>query len=365
MYNKNGYLTTKYAGLDTTKYTYDNLGNLLLVNLPNGSSIEYVVDANNRRIAKKVDGILDTRYLYQDQLKPAAELDSAGNVKRRYVYGLKQNVPDYYEQGGSRYKIVTDHLGSVRMVIKESTGEVVTKIEYDEYGNENVAVRDTSLSSMFFGYAGGISDTETGLVRFGARDYNSVTGRWTAKDPILFSGGDLNLFGYVFTDPVNLCDDNGKMANWQFAAIVSATVSASEAALRGNSIGDVMISGLIGGGTGAIGGLGSKLGSQLAWSFLGAAASNAINQYMENDGEVNWYSVAGAGLSASALVGLNYRSMGKVLGNKFKLSQQVDLASLFNDFESTGALITSLGASAFDLTMRAIQSVLNYDHEKR
>ncbi len=56
VYNKNGYLTTKYSGLDTTKYTYDNLGNLLLVVLPNGTNIEYVVDANNRRIAKKENG---------------------------------------------------------------------------------------------------------------------------------------------------------------------------------------------------------------------------------------------------------------------------------------------------------------------
>jgi RHS repeat-associated protein len=32
-----------------------------------------------------------------------------------------------------------------------------------------------------------------GLVRFGARDYDASTGRWTAKDPIRFDGG-YNLF---------------------------------------------------------------------------------------------------------------------------------------------------------------------------
>jgi len=49
-------------------------------------------------------------------------------------------------------------------------------------------------------------DADTGLVRFGARDYDPAIGRWTAKDPIDFAGGDLNLFGYVKNDPVNLVD---------------------------------------------------------------------------------------------------------------------------------------------------------------
>lgn len=46
-------------------------------------------------------------------------------------------------------------------------------------------------------------------MRFGARDYDAKTGRWTAKDPILFSGGDTNLFGYVVNDPINLIDPSG------------------------------------------------------------------------------------------------------------------------------------------------------------
>jgi RHS repeat-associated protein len=40
--------------------------------------------------------------------------------------------------------------------------------------------------------------------RFGARDYDPNTGRWTAKDPILFAGGDMNLYGYVLGEPGEL-----------------------------------------------------------------------------------------------------------------------------------------------------------------
>jgi RHS repeat-associated protein len=68
---------------------------------------------------------------------------------------------------------------------------------------------DTNPGFQPFGFAGGLYDRDTGLVRFGARDYDPETGRWTAKDPILFEGGDANLYGYVQNDPVNWRDPPG------------------------------------------------------------------------------------------------------------------------------------------------------------
>ena len=46
-------------------------------------------------------------------------------------------------------------------------------------------------------------------MRFGFRDYDPALGRWTAKDPIDFAGGDMNLYGYVRNDPINLVDSLG------------------------------------------------------------------------------------------------------------------------------------------------------------
>jgi RHS repeat-associated protein len=151
-------------------------------------------------------GTLVQGFLYQNQLNPVAELDGSGNVVSRFVYGTRGNVPDYMIKGATTYRIISDHLGSPRLVVDTSTGTVVQRIDYDSFGN---IVNDTNPGFQPFGFAGGIYDQHTKLTRFGARDYDAETGRWTSKDPILFAAGGTNLYGYVFNDPINLIDSSG------------------------------------------------------------------------------------------------------------------------------------------------------------
>jgi YD repeat-containing protein len=65
VYTENGELRTKRdtAISETTTYTYDELGNLISVALPDGRLIEYVIDGANRRIGKKVNGALVQGFL--------------------------------------------------------------------------------------------------------------------------------------------------------------------------------------------------------------------------------------------------------------------------------------------------------------
>jgi len=51
-------------------------------------------------------------------------------------------------------------------------------------------------------------DADTLLLRFGARDYDAQTGRWTARDPVRFSGGH-NPFVYVENEPISGMDAAG------------------------------------------------------------------------------------------------------------------------------------------------------------
>ena len=208
-YTANGELKTKTVGSAVTTYDYDALGNLRGVTLANGQQIEYLIDGQNRRVGKKVGGTLVQGFLYQDQLKPVAELDGAGAVVSRFVYAGKANVPEYLIKGGQTYRILTDHLGSPRRVINTTDGSVAQQMDYDEFGR---VLSDSNPGFQPFGFAGGLYDRDTGLVRFGARDYDAETGRWTAKDPILFKGNDTNLYGYVVNDPVNLLDETGYIA---------------------------------------------------------------------------------------------------------------------------------------------------------
>jgi RHS repeat-associated protein len=145
-------------------------------------------------------------FLYKDALNSVAELDRDGNVVARFVYGDKSNVPAYMTRNGQTYRIITDHLGSPILVVDVETGKVEQQIRYSAYG---VVIEDTQPGFQPFGFAGGIYDQHTKLTRFGARDYDAVVGRWTAKDPILFNDGDSNLYGYVGGDSLLRTDDNG------------------------------------------------------------------------------------------------------------------------------------------------------------
>ena len=186
--------------------TYDSLGNLRLVTLPDGAQIEYLIDPLNRRIGKKKNGQLQYGLIYQDSLRPIADTDENGQLKSIYLYADKGNVPTAMLRADKSYLIISDHLGSVRQVIDTQTGEIAQQLDYDAWGR---VIEDSRPGFQPFGFAGGLHDPDTQLTRFGARDYDAETGRWTAKDPILFDGGDSNLYGYVLQDPVNITDMTG------------------------------------------------------------------------------------------------------------------------------------------------------------
>ncbi len=205
-YTEAGDLRSKTVSAGTSTFEYDAAGNLRVGQLANGRRIEYLIDGQDRRIGRQVDGALVQGWLYRDQLNPVAELDGQGNLVSRFVYADKGNVPSYLVKNGVTYRIVSDHLGSVRMVIDAATGAVAQRMDYDAFGN---VVADTNPGFQPFGFAGGLYDRDTGLVRFGARDYDPEIGRWTAKDPIGFAGRDSNLYAYVGGNPITLIDPLG------------------------------------------------------------------------------------------------------------------------------------------------------------
>ena len=112
----------------------------------------------------------------------------------RFEYA-DERMPVAMTMGGATYYLTYDQVGSLR-IVADALGNVVKRIDYDSFGN---VIDDTNPSfDIPFGFAGGLHDRDTGLVRFGYRDYAPKIGRWTAKDPILFAGGDVDLYGYCW-----------------------------------------------------------------------------------------------------------------------------------------------------------------------
>ncbi len=201
----------------TTNYAYDLFGNLKQVALsgPSGTTtIQYLVDGKDHRVGKFKNGAFVQGFLYADEITPIAELDSNGAVLRTFVYGTRKSVPDLMVvpgTSGAVYRIITDQVGSPRLVVNASTGNIAERIDYDPWGKETDTLgTEAGYTRIPFGFAGGIYDPDTGLVRFGARDYDPTVGRWTSKDPLRFDGSDSNLYAYGSNDPVNHADPNGE-----------------------------------------------------------------------------------------------------------------------------------------------------------
>ena len=175
----------------------------------------------------------------------------------RYVYG-EDHTPELILNGTSTYRVIRDQLGSVRGVVDASSGTVVQHIDYDAWGVPTVV---SGASFQPLGYAGGLSDASTGLVRFGARDYDPVAARWTCKDPVGFGGG-ANQFIYVNNLPTTSTDPRGlctlqlgftfNLVGIGFASTASAGVAIDD---RGNVAGFSTFGGGVGSGIGASGGV--------------------------------------------------------------------------------------------------------------
>ncbi|ACY13868.1 RHS repeat-associated core domain-containing protein [Haliangium ochraceum] len=209
-YDAAGRRVSRSAPGDNQSYLYSATSQLVEVG-GGSATVNYLHDGLERRVAKFVDGVLERGWLYRSPYQPVAELDASGAVVSRFVYATRTNVPDYLIRGGQTYQLLTDPRGSVRLVVDTATGAVAQRIDYDVWGR---VLADSNPGFQPFGFAGGLYDPDTGLVHFGARDYDPRTGRFLQTDPRLFGGGYDNLYAYSGFDPVNYIDRTGEVPQW-------------------------------------------------------------------------------------------------------------------------------------------------------
>ena len=179
---------------------------------------------HHQRVSKSIDGQLVEHYLWGDLTTLLAILDANGTITQRFHYAGGR-LPISYTENGQHNHLHYDQVGTL-LSVSNAAGDTIKTRRYDSFG----VIRHDSAPEIKlpFGFAGGLYDADTQLTRFGYRDYDAYTGRWTATDPIGFAGGDSNLYGYVFGDPVNFVDPEG---------LLVGTVLVCEAAVAGHGAG--------------------------------------------------------------------------------------------------------------------------------
>jgi RHS repeat-associated protein len=200
-FNDNGYLVSR--GSDT--FTYSTRGELIEARLGGGKTITYTYDGFGTMVARTDDtGTLQYLYDGLGSIFRVTEFRDSAGVLTRFYYD-DDDILYAMQQGSSWFYVACDPIGTPQ-VVADATGTVVKEMKWDSYGN--LSSDSNPAMAMPIGFAGGIADPDTGLVRFGFRDYEPASGRWMARDPALFQGGT-NLYAYAFNDPVNRRDPSG------------------------------------------------------------------------------------------------------------------------------------------------------------
>ncbi len=199
-FNADGFLAQR--GSDS--FQYNTRGQLIGANA-GGQAITFAYDGLGRRVSR-TDAIGTSQYIYGD---PASHLVTAVRAPNSVLTSLYYDTSGLLismQRGGVTYYVATDQVGSPR-VITDSTGAVVKTVDYDSFGS--VIADSNPTFDLPIGYAGGLADAATGLVHFSFRDYEPASGRWTARDPVLFEAGQGNLYVYVGNSPIGYRDPSG------------------------------------------------------------------------------------------------------------------------------------------------------------
>jgi RHS repeat-associated protein len=194
-YDTNGNLT----GDGSYTYQYDEENRLRSASGAN--SVTYHYDPLGRRQSKTVNGTV-TQFLSDDQ-EEIAEYSGSGTLLRYYINGhsMDEHLAQV-EAGGTHYYLAINHQGSV-LATSDGAQNVAT-VNYGPFGESSSA-----NTGVAFRYTGRRLDAETGLYYYRARYYSPVNGRFLQTDPVGFKD-DLNLYAYVYNDPLNRTDPSGK-----------------------------------------------------------------------------------------------------------------------------------------------------------
>ena len=187
------------VGVSTLSYNYDHLSRLVKRAVTVGgttTTAHYLYDGWNR-IAEWNGTSLSKVYLWG--------LDLSGTTQGAGGVGGLLSILDV---GTSiRYYPTYDGHGNVSEYINSNqsgTAMLAAHFEYDPFGNLTAGTA-ANVAAFPYRFSTKPQDPVTGLLYYGYRWYDPITGRWTSNDPIMENSG-VNLYCFVLNNPVRWAD---------------------------------------------------------------------------------------------------------------------------------------------------------------
>lgn len=199
-YDLNGNLAKKKKNGNAT-YEYDAEGHLTSAQLQGSEAVSYAYNAFGR-LASRTDSRGTVNFLWDgDQM--AIEEGSTHTTLARYTWGRTLDEALSMRRADKDYFYLQDALLSVTE-LTDGAGNVVEPYRYRAFGEPASASR---VANPFL-FTGAFYDSQTALYNMRARWYSPALGRFLQPDPIGISGG-VNLYSYVFNNPVTYADPFG------------------------------------------------------------------------------------------------------------------------------------------------------------
>ncbi|MFJ9823669.1 polymorphic toxin-type HINT domain-containing protein [Streptomyces sp. NPDC101160] len=183
-WNEEGRLTTSVVSGATTKFLYDAEGTRILKREPTATTL-YLPGGQELVLTKSTGTLAGTRY-----------------------YGVPGGSAVRTSSDGRVRLLIADHHGTNQLSVSATT-LAVNRRKTLPYG----APRGTAPT--FWpgqkGFVGGDIDAVTGFTHIGARDYDTVTGRFISVDPVMHADDPQQMQGYAYANnsPVTLSDPTG------------------------------------------------------------------------------------------------------------------------------------------------------------
>jgi RHS repeat-associated protein len=265
-------------------YTWDAENRLVAmtnntaVGPPQGLKFEY--DWGGRRIHKQVwsQGSAPTnnvKFVY-DGWNLLGEINATNNaVIRLFMWGSDQSgmiqgaggvggLLEFVCKGAQTTNcfVAFDGNGNVAALTDAGSASILAQFEYGPFGE---VIRATGPMAKVnpFRFSTKYQDDETDLLYYLFRYYSASTGRWLGRDPIAENGG-LNLYGFVYNNPPNLVDKDGRIVPILIVAAIAGIYFSTEEYANAPGPGDPTYSGLTGDNILAFADIGVVLSAKLA-----------------------------------------------------------------------------------------------------